>query len=134
MQPLETFICRYLKRTQPPEFKAKAAPGEIAALLWKVASEMAQNSLGGIQGAVQAEYNQDIIRFNLDVPGMNFSILEQRSTQFPVFLTLIQNLGLSDPLGKFAGQTRFSFDQGALAFPTDRQIAAGLFTLDVDLG
>jgi hypothetical protein len=55
-------------------------------------------SLGGIQGAVQAAYNQDIVRFNLDVPGMNFSILEQRSTQFPVFLQLIKNVGLTDPM------------------------------------
>lgn len=37
-----------------------------------------------------AGLNQDTIRHDIDVPAMNFSILEQRSTQFPAFLQLIQ--------------------------------------------
>jgi len=55
-------------------------------------------SLGGIYGTMFAALNQDVIRHNIDVPGMNFSLLEQRSTQFPLFLQLIQNLGLTDPM------------------------------------
>jgi hypothetical protein len=55
-------------------------------------------SLGGIYGTFYAALNQDTIRHNVDVPAMNFALLEQRSTQFPVFLDLIEALGLSDPM------------------------------------
>lgn len=55
-------------------------------------------SLGGIYGTMYAALNQDTIRHNVDVPAMNFSLLEQRSTQFPVFLDIIKNLGLRDPM------------------------------------
>ena len=55
-------------------------------------------SLGGIYGTFFAALNQDVIRHNVDVPAMNFSLLEQRSTQFPLFLDLIKSVGLSDPL------------------------------------
>jgi hypothetical protein len=55
-------------------------------------------SLGGIYGTMYAALNQDTIQHNIDVPAMNFALLEQRSTQFPIFLQLIQNLGLSDPM------------------------------------
>lgn len=55
-------------------------------------------SLGGIYGTMYAALNADTIRHNVDVPAMNFSVLEQRSTQFPVFLDLIKAVGLSDPL------------------------------------
>lgn len=55
-------------------------------------------SLGGIYGTMYAGLNQDTIRHNVVVPAMNFSILEQRSTQFPVFLDLIKGLGLTDPM------------------------------------
>ena len=55
-------------------------------------------SLGGIMGTFYAGVNQDTIRHNIDVPAMNFSILEQRSTQFPAFLGLIEGLGLTDPM------------------------------------
>lgn len=55
-------------------------------------------SLGGIYGTFFAALNQDIIRHNIDVPAMNFSILQQRSTQFPVFFQLIRGVGLTDPL------------------------------------
>ena len=55
-------------------------------------------SLGGIYGTMFAALNQDVIRHNIDVPAMNFSILQQRSTQFPLFLQLIQAVGLTDPM------------------------------------
>ncbi|HEX5068225.1 MAG TPA: hypothetical protein VFY49_19045 [Myxococcota bacterium] len=55
-------------------------------------------SLGGIYGTMFAALNQDVIRHNVDVPGMNFSILQQRSTQFPLFLQLLQAVGLTDPM------------------------------------
>lgn len=55
-------------------------------------------SLGGIYGTMYAALNQDTIRHNVDVPAMNFSLLEQRSTQFPVFLNIIKSLGLTDPM------------------------------------
>jgi hypothetical protein len=45
-----------------------------------------------------AALNQDVIRHNIDVPAMNFAILQQRSTQFPQFLQLIQAVGLTDPM------------------------------------
>lgn len=54
-------------------------------------------SLGGIYGSALAAFSQDIERFNVDVPAMNFSILEQRSTQFPVFLDLINALRTDPP-------------------------------------
>jgi len=55
-------------------------------------------SLGGIYGTMYAGLNQDTIRHNVDVPAMNFSLLEQRSTQFPIFLQLIAGVGLTDPM------------------------------------
>ena len=55
-------------------------------------------SLGGIYGAMYAGLNQDTIRHNVDVPAMNFSLLEQRSTQFPVFLDLLKQVGLTNPM------------------------------------
>jgi hypothetical protein len=55
-------------------------------------------SLGGIYGTMFAALNQDVIRHNVDVPAMNFSVLQQRSTQFPLFLQLIQAVGLTDPM------------------------------------
>ncbi len=55
-------------------------------------------SLGGIYGTMYAGLNQDTIRHNVVVPAMNFSVMEQRSTQFPVFLDLIAAVGLTDPM------------------------------------
>ena len=55
-------------------------------------------SLGGIHGTLVAALDPYTERYNVDVPGMNFSLLEQRSTQFVQFLSLIENLGLSDPM------------------------------------
>jgi hypothetical protein len=55
-------------------------------------------SLGGIYGTMFAALNQDVIRHNVDVPAMNFSVLQQRSTQFTLFQTLIHAVGLSDPM------------------------------------
>ncbi|MFP6640799.1 MAG: calcium-binding EGF-like domain-containing protein, partial [Myxococcota bacterium] len=55
-------------------------------------------SLGGIYGTMYAALNSDTIRHNVDVPAMNFSVLEQRSTQFPAFLALITAIGLTDPM------------------------------------
>ncbi len=55
-------------------------------------------SLGGIYGTMYAGLNQDTIRHNVVVPAMNFSLLQQRSTQFPVFLALLEAIGLTDPM------------------------------------
>ena len=55
-------------------------------------------SLGGIYGTMYAGLNQDTIRHNVVVPAMNFSVMQQRSTQFPVFLDLMAAVGLTDPM------------------------------------
>jgi hypothetical protein len=55
-------------------------------------------SLGGIFGTMYAALSQDILKYNIDVPAMNFSVLQQRSTQFPVFFQLIQAVGMTDAM------------------------------------
>lgn len=55
-------------------------------------------SLGGIHGTLVAALDPYTLRYNVDVPAMNFSLLEQRSTQFELFLGLIEDLGLMDPM------------------------------------
>lgn len=55
-------------------------------------------SLGGIHGTLVAALDPYTIRYNLDVPAVNFGLLEQRSTQFSQFLGLIESLGLTDPM------------------------------------
>ncbi len=55
-------------------------------------------SLGGIMGTWLAALTNDIQRFNIDVPAMNFSLLLQRSTQFITFESLLSNVGLADPM------------------------------------
>ncbi len=81
-----------------PEFQR--TPGDPSTGIFLPEEEMFYFgvSLGGIQGALYAALNQDVIRHNIDVPGTIFPLLEQRSTQFPVFLDLIANLGLTDPM------------------------------------
>jgi hypothetical protein len=81
-----------------PEFQR--TPGDPSTGVFGVDEEMFYFgvSLGGIQGTLYAALNQDAIRHNIDVPAMNFPLLEQRSTQFPLFLALIEALGLSDPM------------------------------------
>lgn len=81
-----------------PEFQR--VPGDASTGVMPVDQEMFYFgvSLGGIMGTFYAGLNQDVIRHNLDVPAMNFSILEQRSTQFPAFLAIIHALGLTDPM------------------------------------
>ncbi len=75
-------------------------PGDPATGVFTPAAEMFYFgvSLGGIYGTMYAALNADTIRHNVDVPAMNFSILQQRSTQFPVFLDLLSAVGLTDPL------------------------------------
>jgi hypothetical protein len=75
-------------------------PGDPSSGVFEPANEMFYFgvSLGGIYGTMYAGLNQDTIRHNVDVPAMNFSLLEQRSTQFPVFLDLIKQVGLTDPM------------------------------------
>ena len=49
------------------------------------------NSQGGILGGVVAAVAQDITRFSLGVPGINYSLLLYRSTDFEVFDDLLDN-------------------------------------------
>ena len=49
-------------------------------------------SLGGIMGTFLAAMTSDIVRFNVDVPGINFPLLLHRSTQFTLFEMLQNNL------------------------------------------
>jgi hypothetical protein len=60
-------------------------------------------SLGGIMGTWYAALTEDTERFNVDVPAANFGILLQRSTQFATFDTLLNSIGLSDPMDKILG-------------------------------
>lgn len=78
----------------------RRTPGNAASGVFTPSAEMFYFgvSLGGIYGTMYAALNQDTIRHNVDVPAMNFSLLEQRSTQFPVFLNIIKSLGLTDPM------------------------------------
>jgi len=60
-------------------------------------------SLGGIMGTWFAALTSDVERFNVDVPAINFSILLQRSTQFTSFNSLLELIGLSDPMDQILG-------------------------------
>lgn len=60
-------------------------------------------SLGGIMGTYFASLTPDVERFNVDVPGVNFSLLLQRSTQFTVFEGLLDGIGLTDPMQVLIG-------------------------------
>ena len=55
-------------------------------------------SLGGIYGTMYAALNDDTVRHNVDVPAMNFSLLQQRATPFIPFLDLIEALPFPDPM------------------------------------
>ncbi len=55
-------------------------------------------SLGGIYGTMYAALNDDTVRHNVDVPAMNFSLLQQRATPFSQFLALIEDLPFPDPM------------------------------------
>jgi len=55
-------------------------------------------SLGGIMGTWFSALTPDVDRFGLDVPGINFSCLLQRSTQFTAFDAVINSIGISDPM------------------------------------
>jgi len=60
-------------------------------------------SLGGIMGTWLAALTPDVLRFGLDVPGMNFGCLLQRSTQFSAFESLLPTIGLTDPMETILG-------------------------------
>jgi hypothetical protein len=60
-------------------------------------------SLGGIMGTWLAALTSDIERFNVDVPGINFSMLLQRSTQFSTFEGQLNTVGLNDPMDTALG-------------------------------
>jgi hypothetical protein len=60
-------------------------------------------SLGGIMGTWFAALTEDVERFNVDVPAINFSMLLQRSTQFTNFDPLLNLIGLADPMNKILG-------------------------------
>jgi len=55
-------------------------------------------SLGGIMGLFFSALTPDVERFNIDVGAINFGILLQRSTQFSDFETLLELIGLSEPM------------------------------------
>jgi len=60
-------------------------------------------SLGGIMGTYFASLTSDVERFNVDVPAMNFSFLMQRATPFKDFDTLLEGIGLTDPMETILG-------------------------------
>ncbi len=49
------------------------------------------NSQGGILGGVLAAFSQDVTRFVLGVPGINYSTLLRRSTDFDPFNLILEN-------------------------------------------
>jgi hypothetical protein len=60
-------------------------------------------SLGGVMGTYFASLTSDVERFNVDVPGMNFSFLMQRATPFSTFDQLLEAIGLTDPMDTVLG-------------------------------
>jgi hypothetical protein len=60
-------------------------------------------SMGGVMGLFHSAISQDIERFGVDVPSMNFSLLLQRSTQFSAFDLLLKSVGLTDPIQTVLG-------------------------------
>ena len=60
-------------------------------------------SLGGIMGTWLAALSPHIQRFNVDVPGINFGMLLQRSTQFTDFENQLFVIGLTDPMDTILG-------------------------------
>ncbi|MCH7708383.1 MAG: hypothetical protein IH884_07820 [Myxococcales bacterium] len=60
-------------------------------------------SLGGIMGTWLAALSPHIQRFNVDVPGINFGLLLQRSTQFTDFENQLSVIGLTDPMETILG-------------------------------
>jgi len=60
-------------------------------------------SLGGIMGTYFASLTSDVERFNVDVPGMNFSFLMQRAQPFKDFDALLESIGLTDPMDTVLG-------------------------------
>jgi len=55
-------------------------------------------SLGGIHGTWMSALSPDMDRFGLDVGAVNFSCLLQRSTQFSAFESVINGVGIVDPM------------------------------------
>lgn len=60
-------------------------------------------SLGGIMGTWFAALTPDVERFNVDVPGINFSCLLQRARPFASFDQLLVGIGVSDPMQTLLG-------------------------------
>ena len=60
-------------------------------------------SLGGIMGTWFSALTPDVERFGVDVPGINFSCLLQRSTQFSSYDQLLLGIGITDPLDAILG-------------------------------
>ena len=60
-------------------------------------------SLGGIMGTYLAGLSPDLDRVHIDVPGVNFNFLLQRSTQFTTFDAILGSIGLTDPLDRALG-------------------------------
>jgi hypothetical protein len=55
-------------------------------------------SLGGVHGTWFMGLSPDVVSGVLDVPSINFSCLLQRSTQFSAFETIIELVGVTDPM------------------------------------
>ena len=55
-------------------------------------------SLGGINGTWLSSLTSDIDAFTVDVPGVNFACMLQRSTQLSAFEALLPSFGLTDPM------------------------------------
>jgi hypothetical protein len=55
-------------------------------------------SLGGIMGLMFSALTPDVQRLNVDVPGINFSLLLQRATPFLAFQDALTLTGFTDPM------------------------------------
>ena len=97
--------CFQIRDPNPPDCTT-AGPDPLAEDVFPGASsEMFYfgASLGGIMGTYFASLTSDVERFNVDVPGMNFSFLMQRATPFKDFDALLGYIGLADPMDAILG-------------------------------
>lgn len=55
-------------------------------------------SLGGIMGMFHSALSTDIVKYNVDVGAVNFSLILQRALPFELFANLLRGIGLTDPM------------------------------------
>jgi len=60
-------------------------------------------SLGGIMGMFHAALSTDIVKYNVDVGAVNFSLILQRALPFEQFAALLEGVGLTDPMDTALG-------------------------------